>query len=238
MINDIKITKNMKFDFEDLMREIDTNSEFTLKDLLRACIDSKIPLETLQWIIRCPYLKSFWEEMNSKRFRKDSNIEYLQLSWVASISEYKGVVDSGHSWHFDGVGKEGVIPQDLINHCPKSEIKKMIKEKYRQKYAIEFTPLYKLANYKIKFCSDIEIHDSRKKKYSIEKINVKPSITLVELLTCVFWELSFFGDPSSRDSKLKELEDRVENIDESKLVDWEEVKKKLLKRIKDIKNEK
>ena len=52
----IKITKDMKFGFFDLMEYVDTECEFTLRDVICACMDSDIPIEVLEAILQCPYI--------------------------------------------------------------------------------------------------------------------------------------------------------------------------------------
>jgi len=246
----IKITKSLKFNFYDLMRDVDTEHEFTLRDVLNACMKSKIPLEILQAMLRCNYIEQYWKEMKSKKFKNDGDgIEYLELAWNGTIDEYKGKQDSSSSWHFNGVGKKGYIPDDLLGFCSKKEIAKMKKEGYRQSYAIEFRPMYALANFPIKIRKEIKIEDWRNYKKKLKKkediftiIDVQPSITLMELLYWIFWELSFCGSPEKRDGISADLDERVKELDKAKkegrldeiTVPWEEVKKNLKKKVKEL----
>jgi len=245
----IKITKKIKFGFSDLMRNIDPNYKFTLKDVLRACVNSEISLTVLQEIIHCPYLEEYWKEMNSKKFKNDGDIEYLELSWASEINEYDGKIDSGHMWNFNGMGKEGVISEDIIKFSSKAEINKLKKENYRQSYAIEFTPMYELSNYDIRIEKYLSVSDWRKyeklkTKKDFEdiytKLDVQPSITLVELLYWIFWELSFCGSPKQRDDKGDEIGEIVKEFEKAKAegtlnditIPWEEAKKKLIDKFK------
>lgn len=246
MKNMIKITKKLKFNFCDLMEPIDYDHKFTLKDVILACKNSKIPIEVLSQILRCSYIDQYFDEMQSKKFKDNGCIEYLELSWVGRIDKFGGKEHSGHSWHFNGIGKEGVIPEDLLKNCTKAEIKEMKKNKYRQGYAIEFTPMYELSNYPIRVCKKIYVSDWRdykKKKHprDLEKtIDIQPTITLLEVLYWIFWELSFMGNPERRDKKSEELNEAAAEItkaiDEGRIdevtVPWEEVKKKLKKKFK------
>lgn len=222
----LKINKSLEFDYSDLMRVVDPNHKFTLRDVLRACINSKIPIEVLKQIIQCDYIEDYWKECNSKKFRNDRGMEYLELSWISEIHHFKGVTDSGHVWSFHGVGKEGVIPQDIINHYPKKEIDKMIKEKYREGYAIEFTPMYKLTGLEIKINNKINVEDWRgidkttNKKRFYENMNteldVQPSITLIEVLYWIFYELSFCGSLENRDTMMSKVLSRVDDYKKAK----------------------
>ena len=95
-------------------------------------------------------------------------IEYLELSWGASIHKYKGENDYSDWWDFHGVGKEGIIPDDLIDSKTKIEDP----ENFRQTYALEFTPLYELADFEIKIAENIVIEDFCDKKYERKYIDL------------------------------------------------------------------
>jgi len=241
----LKINKNLKFGYADLMEVIDPDHKFTLRDVLKACVSSKIPMDILKSILQCDYIEDYWKELNSKKFKNDGEIEYLQLSWISSIDEFEGVVGSGHAWDFSGIGKEGDIPQDLIDNCPKKEIERMKRENYTQSYAIEFTPVYELAGLPIKITNSINIEDWRgvneaknKTKFYNNmntKLDVQPSITLIEVLYWIFWELSFVGSPERRDEQINILNERVDKFKQAEkdgtlgeiTIPWEDVKKKL-----------
>ena len=68
MDDGIKITKDLKIDFDDLMLRVDFSHEFTLRDVLRACVHSEIPIEILQAMLRCNYIEDYWKEAESKDF--------------------------------------------------------------------------------------------------------------------------------------------------------------------------
>jgi len=210
MENYIKITKNLKFDFADLMRSVDSECEFTLRDVLNSCNKSKIPMDVLKQILRCSHIDQYVKEMKSKKFNKDGEIEYLEIGWHGEINAFGGEESSGSSWHFRGMGKKGVIPKDLNECCTKKEINKMKKEKWQQSYAIELTPIHELANYPIKICKEICITDWRdyKKHKGTEdlytKLDFQPNITLMELLYWILWELSWFGSIAKRLILMKE----------------------------------
>ena len=249
MQKEIKITPKLKFDYYDLMLGVDFSHEFTLKDVVRAVINSKIPLESLMELIRCPYLVEYWKEINSKRFKDDGIIDYLELYWWGTSSTYMKIKESHNSWCFHGVGKKGVVCKDLMEYYTKGKIAKMKKDGYRENYAIEFSPIYQLANYKIKLNDEMIITDYDKmggrnaKKYEDDRIKFKPSITLIELLYTIFWELSFMGSPEKRDKKNEELKNSVAELDAAHkngtiatiTVPWSEVKKNLKKKQKEFK---
>ena len=213
----IKITKDMEFDLHDLMLVVDADHEFTLRDILRACINSKIPIDVLSALLRCRYIEEYWQEAESKDFEDGEDIEYLELTWLGDKSNFSGVKENSSWWGFHGVGYEGKIPDDLRKNCDEKEIKKMEDEKYRQSYAIEFSPLYKLADYSIKVFDKMYITNWEKKPTDEfnEVIDLKPSITLMELLYWSLWELSFFGSVETRNKKCDEMDESCKEIDEA-----------------------
>jgi len=250
----IKITKSLKFDFDDLMRDVDSNYEFTLRDVVNVCVNSKIPLEILQVILRCNYIEQYRKEMKNKKIENDNKIIYLELGWNGEIDKFEGKENSSSSWDFYGMGKKGVIPEDLKEWCTKKEIAKMKKEKWQQGYAIEFTPINEIADYPIKIRKEICITDRRdykKKKKPCDvctRIDVQPTITLIELLHWIFWELSFLGSPAQRNGKSEDLNRRAKELDQAKkegrldeiTVPWKDIKKilkKNSKKKKELKNE-
>ena len=141
MDNTIKITKDLIFDFDDLMKDIDFRHEFTLRDVLRSCMNSKIPLDILQPLLRCNYIKDYWEEAESKEFKEDmGGMEFLEVYWEGSCDkdEEEEICSSGWSFHGYGVDKD---------------------EGFSQGYAIEFSPMYDLAGFPIKIKKEMRIED-------------------------------------------------------------------------------
>jgi hypothetical protein len=231
MNDDIKITEDLIFDFEDLMLPVNFEHEFTLRDVLRASVNSAIPIEILSVMLRCNYIEDYWAEAESKPFDDKSDIEYLELYYWVTKHTFEGKRDDGSCWGFHGIGKEGVIPEDIIEHSTEEEIQEMRDEGYRQAYAVEFTPMYKLADYPIRIGDKIHVtdYDAHPKDILDRDIDVIPTITLMELLYWIFWELSFLGSLEERDDKGEGLKQIVDDIKEGKaeLTPWEEIKTKL-----------
>jgi len=246
MENTIKITKDLKFNYWDLMKIVDVSQEFTLRDVLRACVNSSIPMDVLCQILQCSYIVDYWDEAESKPFTgltDDRDMEYLELYWGGSKQTYdKKRCDSG-GWSFHGMGREGYVPEDMAKY---GKWKKGEKKHYRQAMAIEFSPMYTLADYPIRICKKIYIEDEdlpirARIKMKDSGIDYQPTITLMELLYAIFWELSFCGSPKDRDGKMNDLKSRMDEIDKAKkegrldeiTVPWEKVKRDMKKKIKE-----
>jgi len=234
----IKITKDLKFDYKDLMKQVDLSQEFTLRDVFNACIHSKISVENLIEILNCDYTE-FCEEMISKPFEDAGRMDYLELYWDGGVDNFGGKLNSGQYWAFHGVGKKGVLPDDP--NYPYKFTKKEKKE-FREKYAIEFSPMYTLADYPVKVGDKLSILDYREKnsKRCFKTIDFAPSITLIELLYAIFWELSFCGSIAGREKKKSEIDNSMKQIEEAKkngtldkiTIPWKKAKKDILKKLK------
>jgi hypothetical protein len=98
--------------------------------------------------------------------------------------------------------------------------------------------MYELADYPIRLGKDINFTnydiDPKDRSANMDNsIDVAPSITLIELLYWVFWELSFLGSPEKRDKEKNELKRRVEDLKSGKLktIPWETVKRRMERRM-------
>jgi len=254
MDDKIKITKDLEFGYSDLMKTVDQSCPFTLRDVLRSCCSSKIPIDLLCQILRCNYILDYYDEAESRKFRpsKSDNIEYLCVCWNGEKSTYEGERHGGFRWCFNGVGKKGYVPKDVKKY---GKLTKEQMKNYRCSYAIELSPMYKLTDYPIKIGDKLYIADHDVfTKWAVKRegkcpdinyeVDLTPSITLIELLHAILWELSFFGNIKERNEKLrnivkaaKETKRAIKN-GTAKFISHKEVKKRLAKKINDIKKSK
>jgi len=207
MITSIKITSDLEFDYTDLLLDVDFSQgqKFTLRDIVRAVVSSKIPIPILTRIIRCPYLADYYKEIESRHFENDGDIEYLELYWSG---DKDGKMNN--QWGFHGVGRSG--DEKVKEYYKKYDLEDIPKD-YREKYAIGFSPLYKLADYRIQLCKEMIIADWETKNMDDQRINFSPSISLITLLYWVFWELSWYGSPERRTKKFNDLKNRCNEFD-------------------------
>ena len=248
----IKITNRLKFDYYDLMTPVDLEHEFTLNDIFLSIKNSKIEPVVLSKILQCHYVYDICKEAASKPFRNERDIDHLRLSIVADRRKYDGKTSINYQWSFDGVGLPGHIPDDLIENLRKNEIEKMKKEKWTQSYGVEFTPVYFLKGLPVKIDRKIHLTDwtgNFKKKKTGElykEFDFTPSLTLLEVIYWIFWELSFCGSPEERDKRMSDVKERMNEFEKAKeegrldevLIPWKDVKKGILDRIKKAKQAK
>jgi len=188
----IQINKDLCFDYPDLMREVDQSTKFTLYDVLKACTQSKIPINILSQILQCNYIQDYYKEAISKPFVDKGDIHHLRIYWWGNKNT------SCQSWGFDGVGKAGHYGKEMEEHIPEAE-----RATYIENYAIEFSPTYELCGYEIR----VDVLDA--------KYDFHPSITLIELLYAIFWELSFCGSIADRNGKKEEIDKSAKEVDKA-----------------------
>jgi len=223
----IKINKDLDIDYDDLTREVGINTRFTLQDVIRvARFSSHIPIDIMCKLMRCNYIEEYWDEIISKPFKSDGDIEYLELNWHGYTDKY----GSNNYWSFSGIGKEGITPKDC------SDMK--FPADYRQSYAIELSPLYELSGFEIKIGKTIAIEDGEKELATgTQTINFCPSITLFEVMHWILYELSFFGSIKQRNDMVKNLHKRIDDYQEDKAkfvsleLSSEEIKERMEKKL-------
>lgn len=195
------IDKNLKFDYDDLLLDVDLSHEFTLRNVLDAVSNSKVPIKTLKKILRCNYLEEYCKEVNIKPYKDYGDIEYLRLSLIIG-SDYEP--EEVKEWRFDGVGIEGNVSEDVLPFIPEKD-----RATYREHYSVELSPMWKLADLKIKINHKIHVN---KPKFQIDEYIAMPSITLVELLYAIFWEISWFGNIKKRNNAVEKLRKSVKEL--------------------------
>lgn len=242
MNDTIKITPDLDIKFCDLMTCVDLDCEFTLRDVLKAIVSSThIPIDVMMELLNCSHIEAYYKEAQSKPFEDIGDIEYLELYWIGDINGFdnKGrksnILNYSSAWTFHGIGKLGVVPEDTFRKMTVEE-----KANFRECYAVELTPIYTLSDYKIKIKPEMVITNWEEKdpNKSFQKIPFQPSITLIEVLYWIIWELSFFGSPENRNGQNDELKRRVDEIDEAKkngtldeiMIPWEDVKANIEKK--------
>jgi hypothetical protein len=91
-------------------------------------------------------------------------------------------------------------------------------------YALDFTPVNELADLPVRLNPNISIQDWRiieDGEVKIEKFET--CFSLLEILTEIFFEISFHGSPQSRDERSGELQEMVKEIEDgtAKLVPFD-----------------
>ena len=85
-------------------------------------------------------------------------------------------------------------------------------------YGLDFTPVNELVHLPVRLQSQMEIHKDH------EKLGEAPcTFTLLDVIGEVYFEISFYGNPESRDQRGAELMESVRDVKEGRanLVEWE-----------------
>jgi len=142
-----------------------------------------------------------------------SGFDYLELSWRASIDSDGDF----HKWvSFNGVGK----PEENMGYSSEELIP----------YGLDFMPINKLINLPVKLENKFKIYDEIGMLDNVSVlIETTGVFTLYDVLCGIFGELSFHGDPETRDKEFEKLNNIVEEIENgtADLISWDEVKERL-----------
>jgi hypothetical protein len=93
------------------------------------------------------------------------------------------------------------------------------------RYGIDFTPVNELAHLPVRLNPRTDIHRDHK------KVGDAPcDFSVLDVLGEIYWEISFYGSPTTRDVKRAEIDESVREIEEGRaeLIPWESVEKELL----------
>lgn len=224
---DTDATSRLFYHFDD---EVVIEDGVTFKDLMLLVYHSRNILSPLFTKGPDTLEKILDEGLNTPS--TNSNLEYLELSWRVSVDSFgEHNTTDFHKWvSFDGVGK----PEDNAAFKDWPADKPVT-------YALDFTPTYELAPLPLKLNPTFKVYDERNGMAEAPVLfEAASSFTLYEMLHGAFWELSFHGDPDSRNSRLEELNQSIEEIEsgEAEMIPWEEVKAELKRKRKEIENRK
>jgi hypothetical protein len=91
-------------------------------------------------------------------------------------------------------------------------------------YGIDFTPVNQLVHLPVRLRPKMEIRKDNEKLGE-----ASATFTLLDVLGEIYWEISFYGDPQSRDEQGAELREAAREVEEGRanLVPWESPKGKL-----------
>ena len=175
---------------------VDTN--ITFKDIL-LLIKNNL---SLCKIIIHNYIDEFLDEGFNKRNKKynihkynSENIEYLELYKYISEDEPQLI----NYCHFHGIGVE---LQEAFEYHQKGQ---------RINWSISMSKINNIINIPFKLNNNLKIYNT--KWDVITEFKSKTSIfTLYDILYWTIWELSFYGNPTERNRKLKNLKSQVKKI--------------------------
>jgi len=140
-------------------------------------------------------LKDFAKEWRKKfKLEEDDEVEYLEVCWSSiEINNSEEFIE--FYTHFHGVGFDK-------------------KENIKQNYALEYSPINELKKYPIKLNYNVDIfkNNYKKKIYNNIIINTKHKFTVYDVLSAIFFEISWCGTPKDRDKQKQEILNSAKDI--------------------------
>lgn len=177
---------------------------FVLFDLLNILMQNPRLREVFKrdWVDE--YLKAAYD-LNAP-FVKDESIEYLELYNIWEKNSKTGVIEGINRYSFHGVGK--VLEEDYV------ESGNLIARKgTRIHYGLEFKPIKEIMHLPLIYNPEIRVQegdpiDWQKYGRKLETVRVE-TITLMQLINSVFWELSYHGSPEENQALIADMEAKI-----------------------------
>lgn len=182
-----------------LKQNVTIENGVTLGDIFKF-VDKDVPLKILLGEYSWCDVDAFHREAEQQALRK-ADLHYLELYSHFQYGE-------GFCLGFHGVGEAwgGKHPGN------------------GNVYGIDMTPVNELIHLEVRLNNECKVIDEHHKEIGKCKI----WYSLLDLLSEIYFEISFLGSPESRNETSLGLQDAIKEIEsgEAKLVPWEEIKKK------------
>lgn len=179
----------------------------------------------------CRAIDQFHAQAQEPMRSEDNNpMDYLEIGFDIELHRFKTTVVDGkpkewittidESPDFVGIGP----PPEGEAHCNRPEGK--------TSYSVSYTPMYDLVDLPVKLNKEIVILEPWDKKLGNKRkelVRATREFVLLEVLDCIYWDISFHGGPADNADFVEEMKRRVEEIDsgEAKLIPMEDVWKDL-----------
>jgi len=183
--------KPIQFLSSYLLKEVSFYEKITFRDIMYIIknIGCKELLGEMAW---CNF-DAFYEELDkpidSKRL-EESLFSYIELKWSAEI--------------YNEVLEECIDVHGIDNNS-----------KDKLTYAIEFMPVNLLAHMEVKLNNKYDIYDANKKTSYDTIMSTNKDMKLIDILVAVLYEISFCGNPESRDDQWEGLKISTEEINKA-----------------------
>jgi hypothetical protein len=216
MYSELKITKTGLFNGDkdvsaELMRYLKhpcaLESGLLFKDIL-SLIEPYAPhLSNL--LTGGPWLMELLDE-GKKQAAPCKDIKHIEVGWSSQLQDYGDGEELEEYVNVNGAGTDGP-------------------------YGLDFCAVNSLVDLEVRLNEEVVLYDWRHAAGRLAKngppvlYKARKRLTLLDILHGIFWELSFFGGPSTREAKAKEMCGLIDQIKsgEEKLIPWEDVKAKL-----------
>lgn len=135
-------------------------------------------------------LSEFIDEWNCNQSSDYVDMKRLIIKWPDKyIFDPSNTIDDNSIPEFIGEGKK------IENHNIET-------------YSLEFAPIYKLKKYELVLIENYNIYNQ---DINTPMVTLHRDITVFDVLTSIFTELTYIGNPSERNLELKRIRDRLCN---------------------------
>lgn len=191
----LNLTKRKGGIFREMNDEVEIAENVTFGDFFTFLVKEKelvniifasslygVPFELL--------IKDFKRKDTFKDKEEVEDIDYLEITWDVSFEDNNLIISND----FLGVGLKNNDSSDDINS-----------------YSIDFTPINKLKDYKLKLNEDFEIRDFNKNDKGKLILKSKKKFTLYDIIRAIFYELTWHGTPEMRDDEIESINYEAKN---------------------------
>lgn len=180
-------------------------------------------------LLLCENIRPFLQEAQQPLTEDIAELKHLEIFWDAEVNVVDGCRDFTFSPTLMGLMEDSVTGEEID-------------------MGVEFTPVNNLMKYEIRLRPQVEVvvvdYDGFKQTGEWQQLdNIalgERPFTVLEVFKAVFEEISFWGNPTERDKWLGTIKERILEVQEgtAKLIPWEDVKKKIDKKIEEAKQKK
>jgi hypothetical protein len=181
--------------FKGLRCKVELAPDLTLRDIMLNVERNESLKKFLSYYCWCN-IDAYHKLLDGKS-KKLEHISYLEVCWILEI--YKNNGDDPFFYYyttFNGVGND---PESAGTE----------KENANMNFVIMGSDVANVLDHPIKLTINDNIYVDMNPEYK----NVSYEISLLEFLSSIYFEISFYGDPESTDKFLEEINDRVKDFE-------------------------
>jgi len=147
----------------------------------------------------CPDINLFHQELDKKPIiNENDKVDCLEVYW--SSSNHEPTKELSIFAEFHGIGSEFEEEDENI----------------KETFSLSASPLNEYAHLKVKLNKQVKLYSSvdLSKKYKKPEVilDSEKDFTLLDILDAIYWDISYYGPPESRDLFMDELTEKWNNI--------------------------
>lgn len=199
------VDRPIRFIYHELRTVCHIEPDVTLGDIIRLVANNPALVLLIGEFSWCN-VAAFAKELE-KSCVKPSDLKWIEISRGIKIN--------------DRYGDHGEYPGDIVDF-----IDVLGRDDSETRWALDFTPVNEIAHLLVRLAPTVILRNYRNIKDGVvEEISGETNYSLLEVLTEIFYEISFHGSPADRDEVSAEVLNMVKQIEsgETRTVPLEEV---------------